>query len=304
MDPSSASPLDLECEAARQRLVQSCLDKQDEQFRWMYEEALAQERPELADYLPKYSSTLWTLILLADLQAPPDEPRLQRAFEQMDAHFFDPAAGIYSLGRSHFPIPCLNGNMLYLHFYLRRPLTERVGRILEFFDIWQRFDDGGFRTPRTYPYLGNRSCYGSHTCYWGIAKLVKGISFIPAGQRPAAVQRLLENGIEFILSHEVCFRSREKEKFINPFVRDLTFPNLIHADFLELLWLLAREGVRDRRVDRAVELLRSRQRGEGKWMVERPNPQLIIRMDNKSSADTLITERARQVMRYYEAHRR
>lgn len=283
----------------REHLIEKILSKQDEQSGWAWDESLAEERPELTHYCPTYQATLWTLILLADLQVTSAEMRVQKSFDLIEAHFFDPSTGIYSLGKSHFPIPCLNGNMIHLHFHLGRRLTERVGRILEFFDTWQRFDDGGFRTPRTYPYLGNKSCYGSHTCYWGITKLLKGMAFIPASQRTAGVKRLLENSVEFILQHEVCFRSHVKDEFINPFIRDITFPNLIHSDFLELLWLLAREGVKDRRVTRAVDLLRSRQKSDGTWTLEKPNPRLIVPINSRNGGDTLVTERAREVMRFY-----
>ncbi len=86
--------------------------------------------------------------------------------------------GIYSLKEDHFPIPCLNGNMLYLDGYFNNKPDEKSIRFLEFFCNNQRFDDGKYEAPKN-QFCKNTSCYGKHTCYWGVIKLLKGISFIP-----------------------------------------------------------------------------------------------------------------------------
>src|SRR5512138_2764359 len=101
-------------------MIQAILTKQDSQFRWAYEES-PRGHPEYAYYMPKYSSSLWTLLLWADLQADPADPRLQQALSLMEDHFYHPAQRVFDLGKSHFPIPCLNGNLLFLHFYLQQP---------------------------------------------------------------------------------------------------------------------------------------------------------------------------------------
>lgn len=68
--------------------------------------------PEANYYAPNYRSTLWTLVFLADLQCEPGDPRLVKPLKTISDHFLEAGANIYSIGRSHFPIPCLNGNML------------------------------------------------------------------------------------------------------------------------------------------------------------------------------------------------
>lgn len=280
----------------REQMIGAILAKQDSRFRWSYDEQMAQQRPELTYYMPKYKSTLWTLLLLADLQAPPDLPQMQRAFDLIFDHFYDTTHHIGALGKSHFPIPCLNGNMLYLHFYLKRPCTEQIDGMIEFFDSYQRFDDGEFRTPKTFPYFSNKSCYGRHTCYWGVVKLLRGLSFIPRSERTPAAQHLLEGCIDFILQHEVCYQSHHKEKFLHLWIHQLTFPSLWRDDFLGILWLLAREGVRDARMTRALDLLQSKRQANGSWRVEHPMAELIIPFGCKSCAEALLTERALEVL--------
>jgi hypothetical protein len=283
----------------RQRIVAKILAKQDEHFRWAFDEEMARQRPELAHYWPKYRSTVWTLLFLADLEAPTDLPQIGRAFDIITEQLYDPEHGIFGLGFGHFPIPCLNGNMVFLHYYLQRPPNSQMDGIVDFFDRYQRFDDGDFKTPKTFPYFSNKSCYGRHTCYWGIVKLLKGCSFIPASARTPAARRLIENSLDFILQHEVCFRSHSKGEFIHPKMDALTFPNLWWVNFLEVLWLLKREGVKDRRMRRALELLRSRQQQDGYWHLDHPVPDLIIPMGRKDGADVFITARAKEVLEYY-----
>ena len=68
--------------------------------------------PGYLHYMPNYRATLWTLILLADLGHDPGDPRIGNPLEGIKEHFFDPENGIYALGEDHFPIHCLNGNLI------------------------------------------------------------------------------------------------------------------------------------------------------------------------------------------------
>jgi len=283
----------------RKRTVADILARQDDHFRWGYDGQAARQRPELAYYLPGYQATLWTLLLLAEIKAPVDDRRINRSLDIVQDHFYDRTNGIFSLGKSHFPIPCLNGNMLFLNFYFQKPSTARIEGIVDFFDTYQRFDDGGFKTPKVFPYFSNTACYGKHTCYWGVVKLLKGLSFIPASHRTGNARRLMGNCIDFILSHEVCFRSHDKSEFLRPGIGTLTFPNLWKGDYLEVLWLLSRERVSHQKITRAVDLLRSKMKSDGSWDLERPAQKLIIPMGKKGCAGAFITERALEVLDFY-----
>ena len=280
----------------RQRTIENILTLQDASFRWGFDEKRLRERPQYVDYSPNFTSTLWTLVLLADLKAPADLPQLKPSLRLVTERFYDPEHGIFRLpGMSHFPIPCLNGNMLYLHHYFGTSGSEALDKTIAFFTAYQRFDDGDFKTPTSYPYCSNTSCYGKHTCYWGVAKLFKGISFIPQNQRSREAQKLIENCIEFVLHHEVCFSSRHRDRFIHPAIGLLTFPNFCKSDFLEILWLLGREGVRDPRMSRALELLRSRMKDGGFWELEK-SQNIVVSIGKKDSANAFITERATDVL--------
>ncbi len=254
--------------------------------------------PELNYYAPTYSATIWTLLALADMNFKDSGSRLAMPLETIAAQFFDKKNNIYSLGKTHFPIPCLNGNMLYLHSYFGLGNDSILGGLIDFFDEYQRFDDGGFKTPSAFPYCSNKSCYGKHTCYWGIIKLFKGLSFIPQDKRTDGARRLISKCADFILLHEVCYGSRDASRLIHKNIGKLTFPNMYQGDFLEILWLLSRESVRSPRIDRAVELLKSKMRPDGTWSIERKIQNMAVPLEKKQ-ADYFITERAREALDFH-----
>ena len=291
--------MEAEITELRKQTIEAILAEQDDSFRWGFDEKQARERPEYVYYAPNFRSTLWTLLLLADLRAPSDLPQAKASLRLISEHFYAPEHGVFRLpGMSHFPIPCLNGNMIHLHQYFEMPDPERVEKTIDFFAATQRFDDGDFKTPKSYPYCANTSCYGKHTCYRGVTKLLKGISFIPKSQRSRAAQQMIANCIEFVLLHEVCFSSHKKDKFLHGDIDKLTFPNFYKSDFLEILWLLAREDVHDERMDRALRLLRSKQKDDGTWQLEKAQ-NIIGSTGQAGCANAFITERANEVLALY-----
>ena len=88
--------------------------------------------------------------------------------------------------------------MLYLKGYFGFEADNLIDGIVDFFEKLQPFDDGDFKTPSSFPYFSNCSCYGRHSGYWGIVKLLKGLSFIPENRRSDKARSLLNRCIDFI----------------------------------------------------------------------------------------------------------
>ena len=149
---------------------------------------------------------------------------------------------------------------------LQRPCTERFAKAIDLFNVHQRFDDGDFKAPVKYPF--HRSCYGKHTCMWGVIRLAKGLLFIPVCSRTAAASRLLNRCIDSILLHEVCFASHDKKRLIHRAVDTITFPSVARGDFLEVLWIPAREGIKHPKIKRALHMLESKMTADGQWTLE------------------------------------
>lgn len=285
-------------ESTRKKLIDTILSRQDNVYRWGFDEKKAHEKPQYIYYSPNFKSTLWTLILLADLKAPPSPP-VHHALKLISNHFYHPQTGVFSLpDKSYFPLPCLNGNMIYLHHQFQIPHPGITALTIPFFAAYQRFDDSGFKTPADYPYCSNTSCYGKHTCYWGVIKLFKGLSFIPEAQRTDQSRGLMAKCIDFILLHQVCYRSRRPESFLHRDIDKLTFPAFYRSDFLEILWLLSREKIRDPRLTRALRLLQSKINQDNAWDLEK-SMNTIVSTGEKGRSHPFITERAREVLNFH-----
>ncbi|MDC7125359.1 MAG: hypothetical protein PQJ46_07320 [Spirochaetales bacterium] len=68
------------------------------------------------------------------------------------------------------------------------------------------------------------------------------------------------------------------------------------SDFLEILWLLKREVIHDRRINRALELLQSRRLPDGTWKIERRQGKLIVPFSPQKYANVLVTGRGLEVL--------
>lgn len=281
------------------KIVTKIFELQGENGCWNLTSPKSKHYPQYEHYIPKYKTTLWTLILLADIKYKRDEQRINKPVETIFNHFFNKSEKIFCLKRSHFPIPCLNGNMLYIYFYFGNKYDERIDYIINFFNKYQRFDDGGYSTPKFHPYFSNKSCYGKHTCYWGIVKLLKGLSFVPEKYKSKSADILIKKCIDFVLLHKVCFSSHNENKLLNRIIDKITFPNMYNSDFLEILWLLKREKIKDQRIAKAIELLKSKMQPGMKWKLERPVNNLITSVGTKDRINEFVTDRAREVLNFY-----
>lgn len=292
----------------RKTFIEKIFAKQDRYGRFAYDPKIKKYSPGYEHYLPKYSSTLWTLILLADLKCNPKEKRAHKALNLILKDMYRPKRGVFGWSEdpygSHEPSPCLNGNILYLYFYFGKRLNKKIENIISFFHKYQRFDDGDFKTQNEFPYCGQRDCcYSSHTCYWGVTKIFKGLSFIPLQERTLKSHELMRKCIDFILLHNVCYSSHKKNKLLHHMIERLTFPDMYRTNFLEILWLLMRESVNDKRMKKALKLLKSKQNKDGSWNLEQPVANLIVPVGKKNKPNPFITERAKEVLEYYKAPR-
>jgi hypothetical protein len=131
-----------------------------------------------------------------------------------------------------------------------------------------------------------------------VTKLLKGISFIPKIHRAKGAGQLIANCIDFVLQHEVCFSSHNRDRLLHRDIGTLTFPNFYKSDFLEILWLLRREEVHDRKMSRSLELLRLKMKDSGVWELEK-SMNTIVSIGQKDCANAFITERATEVLDTY-----
>ena len=281
-----------------QKIIKEILDSQGKNGCWRMLSTSDKYYPDFLHYNPNFKATLWTLILLADICHDKNDIRVREPLKTIQDHFYDKKNKIYSLKNYLFPVPCLNGNIIYLESYFNGSISEKTLKAIEFFCKYQRFDDGNYITEKN-KYCTNRSCYGQHTCYWGIVKLFKGLSFIPKKSRNRSINKLLDKCINFVLLHNVCFSSHRKNKIMIKDIDELTFPNMYKSDFLEILWLLKRENVRSENIKPTIDLLKSKRLSNGTWNLEKKVNNMTTSIGDINQPNQFVTKRAKEVLDFY-----
>lgn len=284
---------------ANEKIIERIFKAQGENGFWKVLPESHKYFPDYLHYVPNFKASLWTLILLADLECDRNDSRVKKPLAALQQHFFDQENGIYTLKEDHFPIPCLNGNMIYLDGYFNGFPNTKSQQALLFFYKYQRFDDGCYLVEKN-EFCSNKSCYGKHSCYWGITKLLKGISFIPKELRTAETKDLLDRCIQFVLLHRVCFSSHKESQIMIKSMDKLTFPNMYKSDFLEILWLLKRENVKSEQLRAALDLLKSKQLSSGDWNLERTMRNLATSIGPINKPNPFVSQRAKEVLAFYD----
>lgn len=283
----------------RQNIIDKVFGAQDKNGLWKVLPKNHKYYPDYLHYVPNYKASLWALLLLAELKCDKNDERIKKPLQIVKNHLFDKEHGIYSLKEDHFPIPCLNGNILYLDGYFNNGPDENSKQLVKFFFKHQRFDDGKYEEPK-HQFCINTSCYGKHTCYWGIVKLLKGISFIPKNRRNTEIEELKERCLNFVLKHKVYKSSRNPSKVMIKKMDLLTFPNFYKGDFLEILWILKREEIHSVALKPTLELLKSKQNENGEWELERTMNNMVTSIGQVNTPNEFVTERANEVVEYYK----
>lgn len=258
-----------------------------------------------AYYTGKYSATVWTLLVLAELGATPDDARIAAACAFILQNALHRDSGGFSIrggaqgGQASGVIPCLTGNMLWalIRFgYLDDP---RVRSAIDWFCRYQRFDDGD-GSPAGWPYDTWEICWGRHTCHMGVVKMLKAFSRIPEPLRSPQVSETIARGAEFMLLHHVFKRSHDPGRVSKPGWKKFGFPLMYQTDALEIVNILLDLGYRDPRMAEAIELVRSKRCEDGRWRLENSyNASLLVPVERQGEASKWVTLNAlRAVTRY------
>jgi len=257
----------------------------------------------------KYKGTVWTLILLAELGADGKDERVRKACEFILRNSQHRESGAFSYfgtdeigGRRDAVIPCLTGNMVYslLRFGLLE--DERIQHAIEWIAKYQRFDDGLAERVKGWPYDRYVSCWGKHSCHMGVIKALKALAEIPVEKRSSDLKNVIDKGVEYVLAHHIYKRSHDLSKVSKPSWLRFGFPKMWQTDVLEILQILTKLGVKDERMQEAIDLVVSKQNDEGKWLLENTfNGRFLVSIEQKGKPSKWITLNALEVLRgFYE----
>jgi len=203
-------------------------------------------------------------------------------------------------GRSSGVIPCLTGNLVYSLIRLGYLKEVRVQKAINWMTTYQRFDDGIKDTPKDWPYEKWIACWGKHSCHMGVVKTVKALAEIPVTQRNKEVKNTIEEGVEYLLRHHIYKRSHNLSRVSKPGWLRLGFPLMYQDDILEILGILTRLGYHDERMQEAIDVLISKQDGEGKWKLENTfNGRFQTNIEQKGKPSKWVTLNALKVLKNF-----
>ncbi len=205
----------------------------------------------------KWTGAHWRLVSLAELDAPPDDPRVAAAAEHVLAWIVDdlryPPRVVDGLPRSHASI---HGNALGACTRLGLADDPRTAQLAEAIISWQ-WPDGGWNCDNQAD--GHRSSFHETGCTaWGLHEYA-----VATGHQGA--RRAADRAVELFLQHRV-FRRAGTGKPINARWLSTPYPSYWHYDVLSALLVIARSGkATDPRASDALDLLQDRRRPDGRW---------------------------------------
>lgn len=209
-------------------------------------------------YNPKWTSTTYTLLLLRDFGLLPNASAAPTACKVLLEEGLRSDGGLnFSSERSE---TCITGMILSLVSYFQVE-DARAGRIVKYL-LREQMPDGGWNCRR---WRGD-----THSSVHTTISVLEGLHFheLLYGRRSAELRRAAANGREFLLRHRL-FRSHRSGRVIRSEFTRLAFPPRWHYDILRALdYFRAVDAARDPRLAEAVEMIRTKARPDGRWVLE------------------------------------
>lgn len=210
-------------------------------------------RPEDFYQCSKYRGTAWNMILLSQLEADGADPRVQKAIDFLLQWSQNRNGGFTYKGSAQggqkMVLDCLTANMAFSMIHFGRLHDERVQKAVRL--VCTRFE-GVER---------HRLCTG---CRSGVVKSLRALLEIPPPERDAAVRAAIAACAEEILDR--CLEIEGTgDRHMRPEWLAPNAPRMWNTDLLEMLGLLAQQGIMDERMRGAVAHVASLQQPDGRW---------------------------------------
>lgn len=152
--------------------------------------------------------------------------------------------------------PCINGQVAASGAYFRQDVTRIIDRLLG-----EQLADGGWNCEAE-----NRSIRSSFNTT--ICVLEGLLEYELAGGGDTIVREARLRGQEYLLERQLFLRQSTGE-VVNPAWLRFSFPNWWHYDVLRGLDYLRKAQIMpDKRLQKAVDLVRSKRRRDGRWLLE------------------------------------
>jgi len=234
-----------------------------------------------AGYNPKYRSTVWSLILLAQLGASVyEDKRIEQGCNYLLDHMAE--GGQFSTQITGAPsgtVDCLQGNLLWS----LRELGYDDPRMDKAYEWMVRTVTGDGIAPmedkgapvRYYAYKAGPTfacgVNGNLPCAWGGIKVMLALSQVPVKKRTPLIKKAIKQGVKFFFGIDPStakYPTRDGSKPNRAWWK-FGFPVFYVTDLLQLAEAVVNLGYgKDKRLRGTIDIIREKQNGNGQWPME------------------------------------
>ena len=262
-------------------------------------------------YLPKYTSTVWQIVFLAQLGADGADGRVHRACDYLLREALAPFGGYSANARATGLVHCLQGNLGAALNHLGYAMDARQRGAMEWLArsiTGEGIASSEERDVEPHYYRSGNSGPGfacsandHKPCAWGAVKAMLALGGVSERVRTPAIERAIGAGVAFLLSRDPAVADYPMGYSIKPSQswHRFGYPIGYVTDVLqnlEALTALGKGG--DPRLANAVQLVLGKQGKDGRWKMEYSyNGKTWVDIERKGQPSKWVTLRALRVLK-------
>ena len=236
-----------------------------------------------------WTATAYSLVHLYDFGVDPNSERVQRAVAQVRQHCrWEHAGQPFFSGEVE---PCINGMVVALGACFGQDVDAVVERLRD-----EQLEDGGWNCEAE-----NGSVRSS---FHSTIRVLEGLlAWERATGGSPDITAVRRRGEEYLLERKLL-RRKSTGAVVNPAWLQFSFPTRWHYDVLRALDYFRAAGDRpDPRLDEAMDLVKAKQRPDGRWLLENTHPGAVhfALEDGDGQPSRWNTLRALRVLHWYAA---
>ena len=231
-------------------------------------------------YNPKYRSTVWSIILLAQLGASIDaDNRIETACSYLLEHTLTKDGHFTMNGLPSGTIDCLQGNLCaaLIDLGLEDPRLDKAFEWMARSVTGEGIAIMQDKAATVRYYSGkcgpNFACGGNNKlpCAWGAVKVMLALSKLPREKRTTLIDKAINTGVNFLFSGDPAkadypcgFSNKPSGNWWK-----FGFPMFYVTDMLQNVEALVGLGYgKDPRLINALNIIREKQNDQGRWLLE------------------------------------
>jgi len=231
-------------------------------------------------YYPKYRSTIWSVILLAQLGASlKEDKRIAQASTYLLDHALTNSGQFTASGAPSGTADCMQGNLAWalLELGVDDPRLEMAFDWMARSVTGEGLASSKDRNAAMRYYAGKCGptfrCGSNNKlpCGWGAAKVMLAFGKWPRNQRTPVIERAIQQGIDFLFSVDPADATYPSGWTSKPSQNwwKFGFPVFYVTDLLQVVEaLVALDYGDDPRLSRALALIREKQDENGRWALD------------------------------------